>query len=90
MTSRRRYRQSPIFLPVDRGSHRHRGDRLISLAIQPEPPGYSFAVNIEGRALSSFQEVSGLDIELEVIEYGTAPAARHGSCPARGNIRTSC
>ena len=45
------------------------GGRLMSIATQPELPRYSFAVNIEGRALGAFREVSGLDVELEVIEF---------------------
>jgi phage tail-like protein len=55
------------------------GDRLISLSIQPDLPRYSFAVTIEGRALSGFREVGGLDVELEVIEYrdGSGGPARY-------------
>ena len=53
------------------------GDRLMSLSIQQDLPRYSFTVNIEGRVLSAFREVAGLDTELEVIEYrdgsGSAP-----------------
>ena len=79
MTTARRFFRSPhLFAGLIAVLAIAAGDRLISLAIQPDPPGYSFAVNIEGRALSSFQEVSGLDIELEVIEYrdGTGSAPR--------------
>ena len=45
------------------------GGRLMSVATQPDLPRYSFAVNIEGRALGAFREVSGLDTEVEVIEF---------------------
>jgi hypothetical protein len=52
-------------------------DRLISLSTQPELPRYSFAVNIEGKVLSAFREVTGLDVELEVVDFseGTGHAA---------------
>lgn len=45
------------------------GGRLMSVATQPDLPRYSFAVTIEGRALGAFREVSGLDVELEVVEF---------------------
>jgi phage tail-like protein len=45
------------------------GGRLMSVATQPDLPRYSFAINIEGRALGAFREVTGLDIEVEVIEF---------------------
>jgi phage tail-like protein len=53
-------------------------DRLISLSTQPDLPRYSFAVNIEGKVLGAFREVSGLDVELDVIEFteGTGGAVR--------------
>jgi phage tail-like protein len=45
------------------------GGRLMSVATQPDLPRYSFAVTIEGRALGAFLEVTGLDVELEVLEF---------------------
>jgi phage tail-like protein len=45
------------------------GGRLMSVAMQPDLPRYSFAVSIEGRALGAFLEVTGLDVELEVMEF---------------------
>jgi phage tail-like protein len=53
-------------------------DRLISLSTQPELPRYSFAVKIEGKVLSAFREVSGLDVELEVVDFseGTGGVVR--------------
>ena len=45
------------------------GGRLMSVATQSDLPRYSFAVNIEGRALGAFREVTGLGVEVEVIEF---------------------
>jgi phage tail-like protein len=45
------------------------GGRLMSVATQTDLPRYSFAVTIEGRELGAFREVTGLDTEIEVIEY---------------------
>jgi len=55
------------------------GDRLLSRAIDTELPRYTFAVDIGGRSLGSFREVSGLDVEFEVTEYrdGTAGEPVH-------------
>lgn len=43
--------------------------RVMTRAADTTVPRYSFAVSIEGRQLGGFREVSGLDIELEVIEF---------------------
>lgn len=45
------------------------GDRLMSLSTQRELPRYSFAVMIEGRVLGAFREVTGLDVEFDIVEY---------------------
>jgi len=45
------------------------GDRLLSRAIDTELPRYTFAVDIGERSLGTFREVSGLDVEFEVVEY---------------------
>ena len=54
-------------------------DRLMSLSTHPSLPRYSFAVAIEGRVLGAFREVTGLDAELEVVEYreGTGGPVRY-------------
>ena len=59
------------------------GDRLISLATQPELPRYSFVVNIEGKILGAFREVSGLDVELEVIDYSEGTGGAQRKVPGR-------
>lgn len=58
-------------------------DRLISLSTQPELPRYSFAVNIEGKTLGAFREVSGLDIELEVAEFSEGTGGARIKVPGR-------
>ena len=45
------------------------GGRLMSVATHSDLPRYSFDVTIEGRVLGAFLEVSGLDSEIEVIEF---------------------
>jgi phage tail-like protein len=44
-------------------------------------PKFHFAVEIEGGLEASFQEVSGLDTEVDVIEY------RHGDSPVFSTIK---
>ena len=58
-------------------------DRLISLTTQPDLPRYSFAVNIEGKVLGAFREVSGLDIELDVIEFSEGSGGAVRKVPGR-------
>ena len=58
-------------------------DRLISLSIQPELPRYSFVVNIEGKILGAFREVSGLDVELEVVEFSEGTGGSQRKVPGR-------
>ena len=58
-------------------------DRLISLTTQPELPRYSFAVQIEGKVLSAFREVSGLDVELEVVDFSEGTGGVHRKLPGR-------
>ena len=58
-------------------------DRLISLSTQPELPRYSFAVNIEGKVLSAFREVSGLDVELEVVSFSEGTGGVQRKVPGR-------
>jgi phage tail-like protein len=65
------------------------GDRLTSLSTQQELPRYSFVVNIEGKVFSAFREVSGLDVELDVVEFseGTGgPTRRLPGRPKYSNI----
>jgi phage tail-like protein len=45
------------------------GGRLMSVAMHSDLRPYSFDVTIEGRVLGAFLEVSGLDSEIEVIEF---------------------
>jgi phage tail-like protein len=56
-------------------------DRLISLSTQPELPRYSFVVNIEGKMLSAFREVTGLDVEIEVVEFSEGTGGVHKKLP---------
>ncbi len=44
-------------------------------------PKFSFKVEVEGGMVASFQEVSGLDAEADVIEY------RHGDSPVFSTIK---
>src|SRR5918993_1059053 len=65
------------------------GDRLISLSTQPDLPRYSFAVNIEEKMLGAFREVSGLDVELEVVDFSEGTGGATRKVPGRtkyGNI----
>jgi len=59
------------------------GDRLISLSTQPELPRYSFVVNIEGKILGAFREASGLDSEVEVIEFSEGTGGVLRKLPGR-------
>jgi phage tail-like protein len=45
------------------------GGQLSGRSTQNDLPRYSFTVTIEGRTLGTFREVSGLDVEFEVVEY---------------------
>jgi phage tail-like protein len=58
-------------------------DRLISLSTQPELPRYSFAVKIEGKVLGAFREVTGLDAELEVVDFSEGTGGAHRKLPGR-------
>jgi phage tail-like protein len=59
------------------------GDRLISLSTQPELPRYSFVVNIEGKILGAFREVSGLDVGLEVVDFSEGTGGVLRKVPGR-------
>jgi phage tail-like protein len=58
-------------------------DRLISLSTQPELPRYSFAVSIEGKVLSAFREVTGLDVEIEVVDFSDGTGGTLRKVPGR-------
>lgn len=53
--------------------------QVASQPTQDDLPRYSFTVAIEGRQVGTFREVSGLDVEIEVVEFreGTGGAIRY-------------